>query len=398
MTTIPVSVSYPQHTDTPSVGGSRAPQLRAVRYRRPNRAWETAPDIVRAAIPEGSARAGHSSQVIRALEETAEYARMTVRRRRSIRAVLDALIQVADYDTMTTRPTWDWLQAETDLSRSTVALHLATLHRYGLLGTVATGRQAQYAAPGPDGKRINEAAVYVLCYPSPITAAPQPAAAPVDQNRTPPPRSGLRLKKVKETTHTREEKPQTVTASPRRSASGGSAATTNHSAQRQDDHWPAHRRTASKIQRVQAAKQLQSQTLSLRSLTPRDIASCCRDFFLAGWTVNDLVHALDHSPTGLHALDALAAGSDTARTRGWLRWRLGAWRDDHGTPMTSRTQRVAAEQAEAHARARRELQRIKTERLEQAQRVANGDSAEKISAFEAMRQIFRRNRAKDHRG
>lgn len=38
--------------------------------------------------------------------------------------------------------------------------------------------------------------------------------------------------------------------------------------------------------------------------------------------------------------DALGTDQSPQRIRGWLRWRLAAWRDDNGTSIASRTQRI----------------------------------------------------------
>src|SRR5699024_3400718 len=76
-----------------------------------------------------------------------------------------ALIAAADFATMTTRPSWAKLGELLGVARRTVARYLQQLRTMGLLGVVASGRSAAYAAKGPDGQRKNEAAVYVLCVP-----------------------------------------------------------------------------------------------------------------------------------------------------------------------------------------------------------------------------------------
>lgn len=354
MTTVPVP-SAAREEATP-------PTLVAVRHRRINRAWETSPEAVKKAIPKGSVRAGHTWQVHRALREDRAYSIMNRNRRRSLALILDLLGSVADYETMTARPTWAWLTASSGLSRSTIARHLKTLREMGLLGIVATGRTAQYAAPGPDGERINEAAVYVLTYPNAIAAVRQ-ALGGGDILDTPPPLSGTGPIEEELTTHARGGKAQADGAARRRNAQGGSAADTPAPAHRPIDHWPAHRTAATKCQRLAAARQVQLGVWGLRCMSPADVASCLRDFMLDGWTVADVIHALTHHPeAGSHALDALGLGETASRARGWLTWRLGAWRGADGTPMRSRSQRVAAEQKLLHAQRRAEHERIAAER------------------------------------
>lgn len=381
-----VSEEAPASVPPPARAGAwtpPAPALRVVRQRRPNRAWETEKHLVDRALPAGSVRAGHGWQVMRALREHPDYALMNNQRRTNLAKLLSALIAAADYQTMTTRPGWAALGEAVGCSRSSVHRHLVTLQSMGLLGVVATGRSAAFAAAGPDGERINEAAVYVLAYPSPIGAVRQVIGGRGDKVGTPPAVGVLRLKKEDLPTHAREEKPQMDAAPPRRSARGGYAATPNLPAPRTLVHWPTNRTPASKIQRRAAASQLQLTALALRVLSPADVASCCRDFFLSGWTVADILHAIDHHPTsGRHPMQALGPSEQASRVRSWLRWRLGQWRGHDGEPVSSRSQRHSAEQRQARALAAAERERITTERQLRAQ---TADSPAKRAALAQIR-------------
>lgn len=391
-------------THTPATVHPKFPQLRAVpsewtppppedrdknRTRRPNRAWETEEKTVLRAVPTGSVRAAHGRQVLHALDHNPDYARMNRQRRKSLRAVLSALLVHADYEAMTSRPTWPVLGEAAGCSRSSIHRHLTTLMAMGLVGTVASGRTAAYAAAGPDGERINEAAVYVLCVPAPLSLLPSPGHA-VGEVGTPPAVGGSHLKKKELTTHARKENPQKDAAPRRRSANGGSAAETHLPAPQPVDHWPANRTPASKIQRRAAASQIQVTALPLRVLSPADVASTCRDFFLAGWTVNDVLHAIDHHPdTGAHQLNSIPVGDQSPRVRGWLAWRLGAWRSDDGTPRRSRSQQLRTEATRARALAAAERQRIEAERQAHAERIRRGDSPSKLEALARIRATLR---------
>lgn len=380
----------PQIRSVPDWTPPPADQRDKDRTRRPNREWETEPYFVQRAIPAGSVRAAHGRQVLHALDQDPTYARMNRQRRRALRAILSALIVHADYETMTSRPTWPVLGEAAHCARSSVHRHLTTLKTMGLVGTVAGGRTAAYAAAGDDGERINEAAVYVLCVPSPLSLIPGGTSETVDEVGTPPAVGGSHLKKKELTTHTREENPSSDAAPRRSTTKGGSAAVPRPPAPRPVDHWPAHRTPASKIQRRAAASQLQLTALPLRVLSPADLASTCRDFFLAGWTVNDVLHALDHHPdTGPHQLNSVPTGDAPARVRGWLRWRLGAWRADDGTLRPSRTQQLRTDASHGRARAAKERQRIENERATHAERVRRGDSPAKLTALASIRATLR---------
>ncbi|MDN5890456.1 MAG: hypothetical protein L0H57_12275, partial [Yaniella sp.] len=158
----------------------------APHHRRVSRLRETNRDVVQRAVPEGSVRAAHGTHVQKALTEHPEYPRHYASRQATLRSVLAALIARADYETMTTRPGWAYLTEQTGKSRRTIARALVTLRTWGLIGIVASGRTAAYASLNEDGERTNEAAVYVLCTPSPLTIIHSPTPETVDENGTPP--------------------------------------------------------------------------------------------------------------------------------------------------------------------------------------------------------------------
>jgi hypothetical protein len=75
------------------------------------------------------------------------------------------------------------------------------------------------------------------------------------------------------------------------------------------------------------------------------VAALVRVFLAAGWSVSDLVYALDHAPDG-------AAHWHTAPVHspaGWLAARLGWWTDAQGAVRPSHTAQLAAAAA-AHRR------------------------------------------------
>jgi Bacterial regulatory proteins, gntR family len=355
----------------------------SARLRRVNRSRETTAAVVLAAVPEGMVRAAHGRQTMTALLTHEKFAQCNRNGRATIAGVLRALIARADYDSMTTRPGWEALIEATGTSRTTVARVLRLLAAWGLIGRVATGRQAKYAAVGPDGRRINEAAVYVLCAPSPL--------ALVHKVGTPPALGGSHLNKKKLThTRAREKNPNTDVAPPRLIPAGTtSGASTPHVPWRPELLWPAHRTTNRRIQRVAASSEIRYRSFPLRCMTPKDIANSCRDFFLAGWTVADIIHALDWRPDGtLWPHSGAPDTKDARRMRGWLRHRLNAWRTASGEPLRSRDQQAAARAAALRREQHVERQRILERQAARAAQLDASDSPAKVTALAKIRAMF----------
>lgn len=373
---------------------SGAPRrMTPARLRRVNRAHENDPELVAAAVPHGCVRAAHGDQVMARLLAILSERRMRADGHRARIAVLALLVARADYESMTTRPGWEALAEAAGCTKRSVARILAQLVAWGLLGRVAGGRQAQYAAAGPDGERINEAAVYVLCVPSPLALVPAPAQADVDINVIPPALGGSHLLK-KELTHTRAREKASLDAAPPRlpesaAASGGTGQLTPY---RPEIRWDGHRTTKTPIQRLAASTELRHQIGVLRTMSPKDLRSVFKDFFLAGWTIRDLHHALDWTPDGTRwphsgAPDVthFCQRDAATRLRGWLKHRLNAWRTTSGEPLYSRSQREAAAHREQMACQAIERRRILEENAAMAARSRQGDSPAKIAALAQIR-------------
>ena len=367
------------------------------RLRRVNRAHENDPELVAAAVPVGCMRAAHGDQVMARLLAILSEHRMRADGHRARVAVLTCLIARADYETMTTRPGWEALAEAAKCTTRSVARTLAQLEAWGLLGRVAGGRQAQYAAAGPDGERINEAAVYVLCVPSPLTLVHTTTDESGDINVTPPALGGSHLNK-KKLTHTRtRENPPSDAAPPQltqpAAANGGLEHLTPY---RPEIRWNRHRTTRTPIQRLAAATELRHQIGVLRPMSPKDIRSVFKDFFEAGWTIADLHHALDWQPAGTrwpHSgapdVTRLCRRDAATRMRGWLKHRLNTWRTSSGEPLYSRTQREEAAHRERKALQAIERRRILEEQATRAARAQQGDSPAKIAALAQIRAALR---------
>lgn len=160
---------------------------RRLRTRHQSRRRREGPAAAATAIPMGHARARTQYGW---LDDVAQHPAMLARRADTRERILQLAQRLAAHAVwrqagvprwqwMTTRPTWEALQRETGLSRSTVAAHLAWLQKVGLLGLVAHGTTPDLS-PGiladPDNPGRNEAAVYVLMAPTHLrlVAVPHP--------------------------------------------------------------------------------------------------------------------------------------------------------------------------------------------------------------------------------
>lgn len=317
------------------------------RFRRPSRDSELSDKVVQRAIPEGYRRATHTDEVLAALEAHPGLDQIRADRRRGLRRCLEALMSAADFSSMTTRPTWQKLSATLGVARRTVARYLQQLKGMGLLGVVASGRSAQYAVAGADGKRLNEAAVYVFCVGERRPPKLQRIARllglrprPVEESVTPPSSAGLRLRDQKIIPRTRTRGSGSTSEEQRRMNCTVDQV-------RWNKHW-APSGTAQERTAAWRLKALLPGVLS--EMSDRDVAASVREFFRAGWSVADVHHALDFKPDG--TCWPHSGSPDTKaprRIRGWLKYRLSAWRDVAGRPLESKDQHTRRRQDEAHA-------------------------------------------------
>lgn len=133
--------------------------------------------------------------------------------------------------------------------------------------------------------------------------------------------------------------------------------------------WIPHQHPQTRADRLAAADELRWRVPVLRRISAAHVRHAVREYFLAGWTVLDIHHAIDQRPDGATWRHDGADG--VARPADWLAYRLAAWRDGAGTVVRSRSQRLAAERAEGIARTRR---RQEDELAAQARRAAALDS------------------------
>jgi len=415
------------------------------------------------AIPPGYRRAGQAHRWLARVREAAlsEFRADAAERRIALATVAARHLDVT---TGTYAGGWSRLASLVGCSRSTVARWLGWLRARSLLGVVSTGRPADLTAPmplagglaagpagrpagpgwhggglrGPDGRPVNEAAVYVPCEPDtpragrdpdpgllvldprwhtgqltvgpdgravdrsrhpravdepppplPLsTAQPTPlstargagAGQAVDRTDTPmwSSEAGTQPGRAHATTCThhpaRAQRPlrgRNIAAprqhpprppDPNRPGTVGSpgsptatAAATEGAAPEaaqpgwcpECGPWPATQPATTRTERLRLAHQLRRVSPDLHPLSPRLLRHLLRPWLLAGWTLTDVLHAIDHHPThGPRHHSPTGTGPGTIRNPpGWLLHRLHDWQHPDGTPMPSHRQRTATTRA-----------------------------------------------------
>ncbi|MFB9415703.1 hypothetical protein ACFFSQ_47000 [Dactylosporangium matsuzakiense] len=267
-----------------------------------------------AAIPAGSRRAHDQAEALRAYDEHPARWEMRSDRDARWRAIWRALVCAADWRTLTYTGTWDVLAERAGVSRSTVARAVRWYQLVGLLSVVHTG-----ATAAAIGSSSNRAPSYVVTVPD-VDAG----HSPVDELDTPTGgESSL------DDQFARED-------------SGSSALRLESElpTRKPGPSWPMSAAPRTRAERLAAAEALIWHAPTIRRVSPRLVRHVLRTWFAAGWSVSDVLYALDHTPAGVASRITGPVHTPAA----WMRYRLAAWLE-HGQPMPSRSQRARA----AHA-------------------------------------------------
>ena len=353
--------------------------------------------LVAASVPEGCVLAPRVSVWLEAVREVAEAHGLREAQVAMGVRVARGLCDWVDGASRTTRVVNGRVAELVGCCVRTVQRWLRRLEQWGLLGLVAGGRSARWAplarSQDADGRvvleRRNEAAVRSLVVPEAMAAGtPAPASTgasqaavgrgPVDSEGPTGPGCGLRCHPY----------PLLGILDPRTRARGGlgseglvplrgteaflGAAARPGGRVRGDRRraWWSPRRTRSTEEAVLGlARELQERLVVLRGCSDRYVMRVIKAFGEAGWSVGDLVVAVDRRPDGSawpHSGDRRVR--EPAR---WLIHRLSAWLDDRGAPRLSWRQ----ERAMAHERAMAEREARMVAREAERARVA----AEKAS-------------------
>ncbi|MFE7630374.1 hypothetical protein [Kocuria sp. NPDC057446] len=136
--------------------------------------------------------------------------------------------------------------------------------------------------------------------------------------------------------------------------------------------WPAHapvrppavgatRRDRQHVRRG-AGLELQHHALVLRRITTAYVVDVAGPCFEAGWSIADVLHALDWTPQGVRYSHDSVTGIENPGA--WFAARLRTWTHQDGTPMPSVGQRAAveAERRRAEALAAAEQHAVRRQR------------------------------------
>ncbi|MDN5742756.1 MAG: hypothetical protein L0H02_04730 [Yaniella sp.] len=337
-----------------------------MRVRRPSRAQETsALHRGRALLQMQATLATSQASWLRQVDEWIDDLDMRSDGRENRRRLARVLGFNADWKSLTTNTlTWGTISERTGMARATVARHLLALHEAGWIGRVASGRSAaakQAAGWKGDDAFLNDAPVYALTEPTDNTS--------VDINETPPTVSGYKEFPA------READDPTGAASRPSPPEAVSDRQWTVPADRTAPAWDRDVTPSGKDQRVQAGREWARRVPALNRLSDRYLAFLGKEFFSAGWTVRDLMTALDTLPDGRAQGQLVegrwvpytgADGIPRARLAHWVNWRLNHWRKD-GQVRESPSQRhrrraLARENQRAAQRRAQEEQRAEIQR------------------------------------
>ncbi|WP_143510602.1 hypothetical protein [Pseudonocardia sp. Ae717_Ps2] len=312
--------------------------------------------------------------------------------------LLDELARRADWADHYTWPTWARLQEVSGWARSSVASWLAKLREAGWLLLVESGSTPQYRGPlqtAIHGRSGNRAAVYQLRLPDHAVTASNTAAAPDDARHAPLTEigdipsettsagpletssgslrgeswtpTGFTLTEGKSSVHTRAK---TIIHTPARGRGRDGAWGATRPWRRERPVRPEPPRQARRYgdwfddrvpltggEMLAAARQLRDDP-HLARLSPRAIRARIKPFWRAGWTNNDLRHALAHQPStdGPARRVERCPASQVRWPSAWLRHRLAPWTGPSGpltAPHVDATHRAGLAARHGHAAAQR---------------------------------------------
>lgn len=247
---------------------------------------------VATAVPSGSRVARGQAEWLRAVETHPSVRELRADALEHVSALAWVLARTASWSTLTTRPTWPVLIDRTGLSRRSVARWLAWLRAVGLLGVVESGTTPRYSpkslAPGAE----NRAALYVLAVP---------ISSSTGESGTP---SG--------------SIPEGVDPIARANSETGPLRGPDSN---RTSNWPRSRVARSRAGRLELVHRLQLEAPDLRRLSDRALRHLLRPWLLAGWSVAELLWALDYEPDGTERTWTTGVRSPG----GWLLARLSSW-------------------------------------------------------------------------
>lgn len=319
--------SYSHATSTPS---GRQERARANYVKRPQGAlphWEESPLAKATAMPEG-----YTCTVLEDywLETVDQHIDLTGRRAdftRNFHAICKAVVRFLDRATGIVRITWQKLAKLTGTSRATIARALRILKAHNLLGVIASGRSADKTPRGQEQQNL--APVYTLLTPTPpATNHSADDDYFYDENGylfitdTPSP---LRDEKI---SYNKAKDTGTFSIFFKQQYARYAAAH-HKDLERKRQYLEATYPTKKARQKalIHLARTIQHHCYDLRAVSARAILEATTPFFEAGWSVRDVLHALEYRPNGELWQTKGAAGMRSVKS--WLKIRLAAWMKGH---------------------------------------------------------------------
>ncbi|MFF1254937.1 hypothetical protein ACFVYC_20915 [Pseudarthrobacter sp. NPDC058329] len=334
------------------------------RPRRVRKAKERSNRAVWSVIPAGHRPARHIIRWLRSIQELAEFQLARKDLKANIWRFANAVAQCPGFDpaSMTVMPLWQRLQERFGFPSKSISNYFRRLRDWGVLAVVATGRTAEFT-PKSSGRTDNEAAIYVLLEKVEEEGV-EKSSVPVPNravNNPPHARAG------------EESKLNIDAATPHASLKrAAQRREINHQLlNRKAPLWNPNETTSAKTKRERreaerlASLELQFRSFPLQRISTPHVAAICRPFFRAGWTIRDILHAIDWRPN-TDARYHHDGANGVENTGAWLKFRLGKWVRKDGGFYRSPSQKQAAENAQRKAEQRAADERRTRDRAERA--------------------------------
>lgn len=306
----------------------RAQQIARENYvKRPRNAtpaWEESTLAKAAIIP-----AGYSSTLMTdtwLATVTQELEKRRADHADNIQRVCRALIQYMDREKGIIRATWNTLLKTAQVSRATLSRILKELKEHHLLGVIASGRSAEKTPRGQEQRNL--APVYTLLIPSPTSSSiTEDDGTYYDENgnlcvsETPSP---LRDRKISYKEAITDGIFDQYCKQRYALYAHTHKASLEKKRQTLKNEYPSQRQRKQALTHL--ARTLQHHCFDLRGLSAQAILEVITPFFEAGWSVRDVLYALEYSPTN-HPYNTRGA-TGMRSVKKWLLLRMNQWKQN----------------------------------------------------------------------
>lgn len=329
-----------------------------------------------AAVRPGWTVAPRQAAFVRAVEDLADEHQVRCDGRRNLLAIAWVYARRTGRPperAMVTSPSRTLVMQLTGLSDATVKRWTCWMVRRGVMAQLEVGRLARFRpmAVQDEGGRVS---VYVLCTPG-VTVAAEPAAAVVEVLVDDVPAANGEAHPASPVDKSdpsgclgfvlRENPYPGARANGPAAAVLGFRAGEERSDKRGSGPWPRCAVAGSRSDRLSLVERLQAEAPALRPASARQLRSVLLPWLVRpelGWTVAELLYAIDHTPDG-------RAHTFTGAVKiphKWLAHRMRAWLDERDQPLPAPAVAAAAARAAKQA----EAAQARAERRDQVRRIA----------------------------